>query len=567
MAKNICIVIAVAAPDGLDSLPGAVPSAQRFAQWASGQGYDVKLVTDENDAVTNERLARTFHDLLGAGGQQRVLVAFMGHGLIRGGSEEFWLLTDWRTRPTEAVNHLKLRDRLETYRPKQIGIVSDACRSLPTDRAKWVEGNGLVDVKDYQEKPVQVAHLSGTRAAQPAFQTPLSAAEQYCFFSQVLTQALEGTPADVVEKDEQGRSVVLNDRLFSVVERELPLLASQYQRNQVPQLQGSWRSPLPNNIWSILPDAPPPPEPMLAPPVELAEDRATRSLDGPDPNESALARTAAFRQGLEDEDHPIHYETGCGLSVVGAAVREVVAPPGFIVERDEGHPNWFRLGARQPAGSVAVQLEDGRWLAAAVYDGMIGTFTVDGDGAAAYVLRPVWSRRSGAEGAVARAATSAVADPFEYAAILRYEKHADPVLGALAAYAYARAGAIEDIRRTCYFYAQRNQPLPFDAALLARIPLERQGPLLVAKVPAVPERAARNDAEARAGFTWQATPAAQVAVAGTFPWLRQGWALLEDRRGFGELAQFTAGLRPSVFTTFDPRRGRELAEFIRRGEL
>lgn len=571
MAKDVCIVIAVADPGRpLEPLPGAIPSAIRFASWARGQGYAVDLITDKDSTpVTCERLGQAFHRALGGGGQNRILVAFMGHGLIRGPSEEYWLLTDWRTKATEAVNHLKLRSRLETYLPKQIGIVSDACRSLPTDRAKWVEGNGVVDVKDYVEQPVQVAHLSGTRAAQPAFQTPLGAEEQYCFFSQILTNALLGVPDDVAEIDAQGRRIVANDRLFFVVERELPRLASRYQRRQVPQLDGSWRS-LPNNVWSLLPDVQPPPEPILEPGPDVAKDLQFRSAetnaDGTD-EERAVARTDRFRQRLRVELRATHFETGCGLSVVGEAVRDVAASPGITVERDSANPAWFRLDLPGPAGTIAVQLESGQWLAGAVYDQMIGTFTVNEDGASAYVLRPTWTDTDVAEEAVARAATSAVTDPYELAARLRTQKHADPVLGALAAYAYMRAGAIEDIRRTCYFYAERGQPVPFDAALLARVPVMRDGPYLVADVPAVPERAPHNSVEAGYEFTCQSTRGGRVVVAGTFPWLRQGWAFLEDRREFRGLARFTSGLRPSVFTSFAPGYGREIAELVRKGDL
>jgi hypothetical protein len=97
--------------------------------------------------------------------------------------------------------------------------------------------------------------------------------------------------------------------------------------------------------------------------------------------------------------------------------------------------------------------------------------------------------------------------------------------------------------------------------------LVRDGPWLIAEIPAVPEREARNETEAKYNFTRQATPGGRVPVAGGFPWLRQGWPLVEDRREFRNLAPFADKLRPSVFTTLNPRRGRELAELIRRGEL
>ncbi len=570
LAKDVCIVISVAQPEGLDALPGALPSAQRFASWANSQGYDVSLVSDDVEPVTCEGLASAFHQALGTGGQNRILVAFTGHGLIRGPAEEYWLLSNWRRSATEAVNHMKLRDRLETYRPKQIGIVSDACRSLPTDRARFVEGNGVVDIKDYVQEPVQFARLAGTQAAQPAFATPLGADQAFCFFMQVLTNALLGIPADVVELDESGRRVVLNDKLFRVVQRELPLLAGQYDRRQVPQLDGSWLSPLPDNIWSVLPDAPPPKPKIIGPLLGLigkpAEFRAVRG-EAERLEQAAKDRTEAFRRTIRNQARATHFETGSGLVVGGANVAEVIVSPGFQAERDFGNPNWFRFHPQRPAASLGIRLDNGMFIAGAAYHNMIGTFTVGEFGADAYVLRPAYDGEDAIDAPVARAATSAVNDPYELAAKLRRGKHSDPVLGALAAYAYAQAGAIEDIRRTCFFYAERSQPVPFDAALLARIPLERRGPNLIAHVPPVPERAPRNEAEAAAHYTFGATPAGTVDVAGAFPWLRQGWALLEDRREFQALSRFATSLLPSVFTTFHPRASQEVAALIRSGEL
>ncbi len=171
---------------------------------------------------------------------------------------------------------------------------------------------------------------------------------------------------------------------------------------------------------------------------------------------------------------------------------------------------------------------------------------------------------------VARAATgNLLGDPFELAAYLRDQKHTDPTLGALAAYAYARAGAVEEIRRLCYFYAKYSQPVPFDAVLLARVPVHRDKYGLSCDIPAVAARAPTNDAERARGFTYEATPAASVAVGGTFPWLRQGWALLEDdfRRDFRKIAALAAGLRPGMFTSFKPETGIEVARRIEAGDL
>src|SRR5205823_12431603 len=120
----------------------------------------------------------------------------------------------------------------------------------------------------------------------------------------------------------------------------------------------------------------------------------------------------------------------------------------FRAERDDRHPTWFRLYPDEgEASSLLVRLEKGHWVGAAAYKGFIGTFSVKTDGAETYALRRPHMAESGGEAAIAKAVTGSVlADPYELAALHRDMKHDDPVLGALAAYAYARAGAVEEIR-------------------------------------------------------------------------------------------------------------------------
>jgi hypothetical protein len=61
-------------------------------------------------------------------------------------------------------------------------------------------------------------------------------------------------------------------------------------------------------------------------------------------------------------------------------------------------------------------------------------------------------------------------------------------------------------------------------------------------------------------------------VAGGFPWLRQGWALLDAvslpvHGGLIELAQTRGILRPFPFTTLAPDAGYRLAELITSGKV
>ncbi|MBR0850725.1 hypothetical protein JQ543_23490 [Bradyrhizobium diazoefficiens] len=568
MASKICIAIAVSKPDGLDEIPGAIPSAKRLATWANEQGYGCRLVTDENEAVTCQRLNAVFKEVLGGGGQQRILVTFAGHGLIRGGAEEYWLLNDWRTRATEAVNHLKLRDRLGTYLPKQLAIVSDACRSLPTERAKWVEGNGVVDVMDYVEQPAQFANLSGTMSAQPAYATPLGTEQAYCFFTETLVNALRGSfSRHVTEAD--GNLVITNDGLYNAVAEELPLLASRHDRNQFPDLQGGWRSP-PGAIWSTLG------RPGAALPAPRDPSPSARRGDVSEDEEAAVApdnRAQEYERRLRTQNRATHFETGTGLVFSNdrgpPLVHSVSIGRHFEAMRDQ-FSNWFRLIPKRGDAASFVAEIDGWWVGGCAYRDFIASYGISTDGSESCILRPAYEDAPLSEETVARAATGQVlADPFDLAARLRDQKHTNPVLGALAAYAYSRAGAIDDIRRLVYFYAKHQQPAPFDAVLLARAPIVAGEHGFVCEVPAVEARDPLNDAERARAWTHQATPSAVISVGGSFPWLRQGWSLLEDdfRPEFRSLARLARGLLPSLFTAFDFHTGREVADRLAAGDL
>jgi hypothetical protein len=558
----VFIGIAVAGPDRLEPIPGAIPSIQRLGAWARSQRYSTEIITDSDKPVTSSRLKRAFERKLGDGGQDRVIVAFAGHGLIRGGAEEYWLLNDWRSQATEAVNYFKMRDRLATYQIAQLAIISDACRSLPNSEARFVEGNGVVPIKDYNQKPVQTADWYGTQSAQPAYSSPLTANEAYCFFSRVLTDALLGIPSDVADPDPE-MITVRNDALMSVVERELPRLASRYDRRQVPDLRGSWRAS-PDNIWSQLNRSTVAKIPPAAG-VPLPERRRFGVSSDRLRQESLDRESSNFESLIKRSLLPAR---GTGIGLANSKLRQLFLGPGCQITG--GGPQWAVVEIAGPSASFCLDLENGDWAAGAIYRDFNGTLTAGDYGIDAYVLRSVRENSMIAAGAVARASTGhLLGRPYDVAAQLRETKHIDPVYGALASYLYARGSEVDEIRRLLYFYGERGQPAPFDCVLLARVEVEQRDGGWIAKVPAVAERMPRSPIEAQRRFTFEATSATEVQVAGGFPWLRQGWALLEDdfRADFRKLHRFARGLAPSTFTAFTRTTGQELASLISRGEV
>lgn len=150
---------------------------------------------------------------------------------------------------------------------------------------------------------------------------------------------------------------------------------------------------------------------------------------------------------------------------------------------------------------------------------------------------------------------------------LRYHKHGNPVAGVIAAYLYNRVGDIDNIRRIALFYIKAGELVPFDVALLARGSSERIDDQIFVNIPSVDVRRAYSPQEVL--FTRNAMEGGRGLVAGAFPWLRQGWILLEDE-GEGALyppglSRLTKHLLPAPFTTLRAEGGAILAQWLERG--
>jgi hypothetical protein len=150
---------------------------------------------------------------------------------------------------------------------------------------------------------------------------------------------------------------------------------------------------------------------------------------------------------------------------------------------------------------------------------------------------------------------------------MRERKHQDPVLGVLACYLHDRVGDLDNIRRTAYYFATAGQPIPFDIALLARLPARRgQGGRIEVEIPRVEEASPRPGRSALPDYMRERTLPATGVVAGVFPWLREGWALLDSGGESGlypaGLARIAAEIMPAPFTTLTPAGGVKLAQLL-----
>lgn len=126
----------------------------------------------------------------------------------------------------------------------------------------------------------------------------------------------------------------------------------------------------------------------------------------------------------------------------------------------------------------------------------------------------------------------------DYDELKHFEKFS-PSLGIIAAYAYDRVGnleAIDDIAIADYVAesrALRSQPITFDVALLST------------SLPVSTE------------------------VAGAFPFMTQGWSILDQEKEFvrPEIFALRQGLLPALWTTLRSEEGNKAATLLRQEEI
>ena len=648
--KAVCLAIGVGDAPPLDYLRGAVNGARAIDGWAKKQGYSTKLLTDETAPIELSDVGNALTTLL-AGGADRLLLYFAGHGLSSGAADDLWLLSRW-DQERKGVSVAALRDRLLRYGIGQLILIADACRTLVDANTRDVMGDPVLQRGPFAEKLPQGDLWFAASPARAAWMIPgPTPAESRCIFSGLLTEALSGAHLQAFDGSNPSAGIT-SFSLANFLEAKVPPLAARYGATLVPAITTSIRPPLnvyvpgvPTPVPPILPtpwpdpsDAPiagmgapdgsgritPPagaswsrpapdqkeiglgfipnillaflPKPLgVLPLTFLWPERSLEREDAPSFNavmagdQEAIAATRSAETELvsasiaafQTESRPTHFETGAGFALSGAVVQQGVLGPAATAQ-PQGEPGWWRIEPTAtflpspwwPGGiplhqplPLLVRLTDGRWVGAAALPRFVLSFTVDEVGAQAVIYRSMHMPFSPAtEQVMARLRAGALRreQAPELVELLRASKHADPMLGVLAAYLHDSMGDLANVRRTAFFFAAQGQPIPFDIALLGRLEAHRDAEgLLRVLVPPVPEAEGTRNIPL---FMRRATPPVEGVLAGAFPWLRQGWDRL-DPEGRSDLyppglAQLTPQLLPTPFTTLTAIGGDHLAHLL-----
>ncbi|MET4118805.1 biotin-(acetyl-CoA carboxylase) ligase [Bradyrhizobium sp. JR1.5] len=626
MESMRCLSLGISDAPPLEFLQGAANGARAFGDWAKDLGIPTEVLVDDERPVGFDTVKAAFERLFaGRPRISRLLIYFAGHGLTRDPAEDLWLLSQWFT-SQRAVSVGQLCRRLSRYGVEQLTVVSDACRSLAatTDSADLA----IDPILDKGPFDVRLPSIDMLRASSPFHAAYMvrgaTPDEDRCIFSGLLTEALSGAHEEAFEAPDRRR--ISNFSLADFLSQQVPLRASQYQVELTPDIATGLRPP--NNIYLASRPAAPPvlkswPEPSIvgemssrvggaaagrgwstfsAKPVPKAKGfsssirhkaRSGRShyelnytsklLVDRDAEAFALSLkqqekkvARILREYASENDRPTHFVTGAGFNVAGANGRRATLGRSARAVR-ETTKSWWRI---DPIGAsylslpapLLIEFDNGNWGGAAALPDHVATFTVEGEEVVSVIYRllnaaPTEARDTELAIAQLRAGALSARMGYDQAARLRDQKERDPVRAVIAAYIYDALGDRDSIHRIAWYLAAAGIPVPYDVALLGRLRSRQVAPgLIEVEIPETPPRKPRSHEEARRTWTFNSTPSARALVAGIFPWLRQGWSLLEDDEASGlvmeGLVDLRAELLRSSFSTLSARGGQQLKTII-----
>jgi hypothetical protein len=205
--ERAAILIGVDQVNGtsLDTLKAVGPGIKLMRDWSRGQqGMDgrVRTVPPARGKVTLHRVQQAVLEYVKLGFLDQLIIYFAGHG-INIGFEEFWLLNDAGTNPTEVVN---LPLTMETARYCGIGhvvFISDACRS-PAARIghQILSRSTLFPTPTDYSQPGFVDVFYATTVGSPALEVREAGNANYeAIYTTTLVDGLTGRAPGIIEEE------------------------------------------------------------------------------------------------------------------------------------------------------------------------------------------------------------------------------------------------------------------------------------------------------------------------------------------------------------------------------
>jgi len=563
------VVIGVNKCGTLPVLRAADTGANAVGDWLQSEQFEVfRFVTPP---VQLEPIKQAVFSLIHRGTLDQLVIYFSGHGFLKENSE-MWMLSDAPRDPNAAVSLLESIDLARHYSGiKNVVFISDACRSATQSlQAQYVRGS-LIFPTDSNTSTVrpEIDRFMAAGPGDSAFEVPVDASSKTFegLYTSSFLDAFKHPRTEMV-KAIGGIDVVPNRKLKDYLVDDVSKRASakSIAVGQLPDaiIESGDETYIGRVLKSDTP--PPPPPPPQATVTDVAERRLSRaglsSMATPnrvltDQQLNQVSEKSGFdekRETILRAQAPPSFDTGTGFSVKGAMVVKAIAGAGVSARilpdrnRDDGTSLVGVNPQGRPASSLLLRFPDGSGTVVAALRGFIGALVVeDGrvtslnytrNGAGADEQRLAELRatvatavRLGAFRIDGNADTRA-RNSRQLADRIRVDKGIDPTLGLYAAYAYAEAGVNDEVRSVQGFMRSDLDVDIFDVAMLS-------GDLA-------------KGTDLRRIFPF-------------CPMLSQGWGWLRVR-GVDlppALERARDYIRPSLWTTFDPKGTSIVEDFMR----
>jgi hypothetical protein len=492
------VVIGVDRAGNLTPLKAARSGADAVAAWLRAEGFDVKLFTDRDAAVTTSSLFNAVNAYVEAGTLDQLVIYFAGHGFISGSLSEFWMLSGAPQNPNEAVSLTESCRYAEESGIPNVVFISDACRSradsLGTQR---LQGGVLFPATTNPRTVSDVDQFLAARIGTAAYEVAPAAdpsAAQGIFTGCFLEAFKNPYPGMIHTVD--GKQVVPNRRLKGYLTSEVPKKAQALSvaYNQMPDSRVLSDEPTYIAHVSSAGRTPAPTESVSMSEVASAQIWTPRGpgIDHSDghpspPRFTPALRTLSATSGFDaaklkieqSRSLPAELPKSCGFMVSGQSLRTVTHRPEVKAKFSNSLDSRGRsafvnvdLGGL-PSASIALRFENGTGTVLAALRNFAGNVLVGKSGVSnvSYVparespLRQVYERESAKlEELRATVATAAQYGVFRFdgpkhvrtqtasamADRIRLLKGIDPTLGLYAAYAYDDAALRDKVQSVEY---------------------------------------------------------------------------------------------------------------------
>ncbi|WP_316164561.1 MULTISPECIES: caspase domain-containing protein [unclassified Bradyrhizobium] len=562
-SARAAVVVGVNKTGALPVLRAAVSGAKAVAAWLCSEGFEVKLIVDETGPVTADSVKRAVFELVDRGTLTHLVVYFSGHGVCVG-FNEYWLLTGAPRDASEAVTLMESWELAHRSGIPNVVFISDACRSIPEYQTSLLTGTLIFPIATAPGTGGKVDRFLATEPGQSSIEASAAAAAYDSIFTSAFLDAYKHPRQDMVRQID-GQSVVPNYLLEDYLRKEVPLRLARIdlKHRQVPEARIESRDNfyIGRALQTATADAGTPIAPENIRIFDVANREFARSSLGTlgplrDIYASALKQVADetgftdAKISISQAKSTLAFDAETGFAINGATVRHARSTGRTVIDimADRVAPALVRVtpADRRPA-AVALMFEDGSGTVLAALPGFIGTITVEGGRVTSLTYEPsVRGGRPAASGdqktqldelhALVGAAAKYGAFRIEgseqerarsaerLASQVRVMKGIDPTLGIYAAYAYADANLVDQVRSVQSFMKEDLGSNLFDVALLAN----------------------------RLTGTRAGDPNDPVPFC---PMLTQGWQLLRVKEvALPEaISQARYHLREALWTTFDPQ--------------